>query len=157
MSKQPDDVYLRRVESAGLGAEDALLRLAAAPSSKLRYLGPYKVATIAGLRIAVFDDLRAQKCDALVQEINSSDGDVDLLLTASWPTDVLTGTPPIEGALRPFSRAVAAQRRAKRNVANLVLRVRRAPGTLRSGSEQHARGAGSTHARVQEAQKGPQR
>lgn len=82
-----------------MGAEDALLQLAAAPSSKLRYLGPYKVATIAGLRVVVFDDLRAPKCDALIQEINSSDGDVDLLLTASWPTDVLTGTASVGGAL----------------------------------------------------------
>jgi hypothetical protein len=64
----------------------------------LRYLGPYKVATIAGLRIVVFDDLRAAKCDALIQEINSSDGDVDLLLTADWPTDVLTGAPATAGA-----------------------------------------------------------
>jgi hypothetical protein len=82
---------------SGLGAEAALLRLEAASSSSVCYLGPHRVAFVAGLRIAAYDSLRAPSGAALVKEVNSTDGDIDLLLTCDWPEHVLTGTPPVQG------------------------------------------------------------
>lgn len=83
---------------AGLGAEEALLHLEASPSCPLRYLGPYKVTTVLGLKVAVFDDLRAPQSKALIAEVDSKDGDIDLLLSCAWPAKVTAGVPVVPGA-----------------------------------------------------------
>jgi hypothetical protein len=82
---------------AGLGSEEALLHLEAKPSCPLRYIGPYKVTQVAGLKVAVFDDARAATNKALLSELASSEGDIDLLLTCSWPQDITTGAEAVDG------------------------------------------------------------
>lgn len=86
------------LHNSGEGAEEALLQLSSAgSSSRLKYLGPDCIATVAGLRIAAFDDLRAQSAKALERALDTAEGDIDLLLTPSWPSGVLAGTAPMQG------------------------------------------------------------
>ena len=82
---------------AGEGAEEALLQLSATPSSQLKYLGPEFAGSVAGLRVAAFDDLRAHDVSALQKQLGTAEGDIDVLLTPSWPAGVLGAAPSLAG------------------------------------------------------------
>lgn len=98
------------VPGAGVGAEEALLALEAAPQCGVRYLGPYRVGVVAGLRVAVFDSARTSGHQALIKELNAAEGDVDMLVTDEWPQGVLTGAAPVEGATPANTRSACMAR-----------------------------------------------
>lgn len=73
---------------AGFGTPEITSKIEATSACPIQPLTSHGIRTVAGLQVAYLNTSDKGEAQQLIEEVNSVDGDIDLLITSEWPANV---------------------------------------------------------------------